>query len=35
MSLYYYGLRDTAASYAVIFASLTPLVTFVLSILLG
>nr|CAB3496435.1 unnamed protein product [Digitaria exilis] len=35
MSLYYYGLRDTDASYAVIFASLTPLVTFVLSTLLG
>nr|CAB3501354.1 unnamed protein product [Digitaria exilis] len=34
-SLYYYGLRDTDASYAVIFASLTPLITFVLSILLG
>ncbi|XP_072146647.1 WAT1-related protein At3g28130 [Setaria viridis] len=35
MALYYFGLRDTAASYAVIFASMTPLVTFVLSILLG
>nr|CAB3501355.1 unnamed protein product [Digitaria exilis] len=35
MSLYYYGLLDTDASYAVIFASLTPLVTFVLSIVLG
>ncbi|TKV99799.1 hypothetical protein SEVIR_8G067350v4 [Setaria viridis] len=34
MALYYYGLRDTPASYAVIFSSLTPLVTFVLSILL-
>uniref|UniRef100_A0A0A9D8U0 WAT1-related protein n=1 Tax=Arundo donax TaxID=35708 RepID=A0A0A9D8U0_ARUDO len=35
MALYYYGLRDTAASYAVIFSSLTPPVTFVLSIVLG
>ncbi|KAF8730542.1 hypothetical protein HU200_016958 [Digitaria exilis] len=34
MAMYYYGLRDTAASYAVIFTSLTPLFTFVLSILL-
>lgn len=35
MALYYYGLRDTAASYAVIFSSPTPLFTFFLSILLG
>uniref|UniRef100_A0ACD5WRD5 Uncharacterized protein n=1 Tax=Avena sativa TaxID=4498 RepID=A0ACD5WRD5_AVESA len=35
MALYYYGLRDTKASYAVIFSSLTPLFTFVLSILLS
>ncbi|XP_037415865.1 WAT1-related protein At1g68170-like [Triticum dicoccoides] len=35
MALYYYGLRDTAASYAVIFSSLTPLFTFILSIILG
>ncbi|KAM0828579.1 hypothetical protein ACQ4PT_067447 [Festuca glaucescens] len=35
MALYYYGLRDTTASYAVIFSSLTPLFTFVLSVLLG
>ncbi|XP_044978425.1 WAT1-related protein At5g64700-like [Hordeum vulgare subsp. vulgare] len=35
MALYYYGLRDTAASYAVIFSSLTPLFTFILSIMLG
>ncbi|VAI85183.1 unnamed protein product [Triticum turgidum subsp. durum] len=35
MAFYYYGLRNTAASYAVIFSSITPLVTFVLSILIG
>ncbi|XP_020161663.3 WAT1-related protein At5g64700-like [Aegilops tauschii subsp. strangulata] len=35
MALYYYGLRDTPASYAVIFSSLTPLFTFILSIILG
>uniref|UniRef100_A0ACD5WM41 Uncharacterized protein n=1 Tax=Avena sativa TaxID=4498 RepID=A0ACD5WM41_AVESA len=35
MALYYYGLRDTKASYAVIFSSLTPLFTFFLSILLS
>ncbi|XP_037479917.1 WAT1-related protein At5g64700-like [Triticum dicoccoides] len=35
MALYYYGLHDTTASYGVIFSSLTPLFTFVLSLLLG
>uniref|UniRef100_A0A8R7TP55 WAT1-related protein n=1 Tax=Triticum urartu TaxID=4572 RepID=A0A8R7TP55_TRIUA len=35
MAMYYYGLHDTSASYGVIFSSLTPLFTFVLSILLG
>ncbi|VAH54078.1 unnamed protein product [Triticum turgidum subsp. durum] len=35
MAMYYYGLHDTTASYGVIFSSLTPLFTFVLSILLG
>ncbi|XP_044968542.1 WAT1-related protein At5g64700-like [Hordeum vulgare subsp. vulgare] len=35
MALYYNGLHDTTASYGVIFSSLTPLFTFVLSILLG
>ncbi|VAH54080.1 unnamed protein product [Triticum turgidum subsp. durum] len=35
MALYYNGLHDTTASYGVIFSSLTPLFTFVLSIFLG
>uniref|UniRef100_A0A453DDB7 WAT1-related protein n=1 Tax=Aegilops tauschii subsp. strangulata TaxID=200361 RepID=A0A453DDB7_AEGTS len=35
MALYYNGLHDTTASFGVIFSSLTPLFTFVLSILLG
>uniref|UniRef100_A0A8R7PLA9 WAT1-related protein n=1 Tax=Triticum urartu TaxID=4572 RepID=A0A8R7PLA9_TRIUA len=35
MALYYNGLHDTTASYGVISSSLTPLFTFVLSILLG
>ncbi|KAF7019461.1 unnamed protein product [Triticum aestivum] len=35
LAMYYYGLHDTSASYGVIFSSLTPLFTFVLSILLG
>ncbi|KAL6637126.1 hypothetical protein ACP70R_024698 [Stipagrostis hirtigluma subsp. patula] len=32
MSLYYYGLRDTAPSYAIIFLNITPLITFILSL---
>ncbi|KAM3239802.1 hypothetical protein ACQJBY_053472 [Aegilops geniculata] len=32
MSLYYYGLRDTAPAYAVIFLNIIPLVTFILSL---
>ncbi|XBI96344.1 hypothetical protein VPH35_032639 [Triticum aestivum] len=35
MAMYYYGLHDTSASYGVIFSSLTPLFTVVLSIFLG
>ncbi|KAL6868146.1 hypothetical protein ACP4OV_014991 [Aristida adscensionis] len=34
MSLYYYGLRDTTPSYAVIFLNITPLLTFFLSLVL-
>ncbi|XP_047043756.1 WAT1-related protein At5g64700-like [Lolium rigidum] len=34
LSLYYYGLRDTTASYAVIFLNIIPLVTFVISLVL-
>ncbi|KAL6643081.1 hypothetical protein ACP70R_021262 [Stipagrostis hirtigluma subsp. patula] len=33
MSLYNYGLRDTTASYAVIFLNIIPLITFILSII--
>ncbi|XP_062196999.1 WAT1-related protein At5g64700-like [Phragmites australis] len=32
MSLYYYGLQDTTASYAVIFLNIIPLTTFILSL---
>ncbi|CAO2148682.1 unnamed protein product [Urochloa humidicola] len=32
--LYYYGLRDTAPSYAAIFLNIIPLITFILSIVL-
>ncbi|CAM0908257.1 unnamed protein product [Alopecurus aequalis] len=35
MTFYYYGLRDTPASYAVIFSCLTPLFTFAVSLLTG
>lgn len=31
MSMYYYGLQDTTASYAIIFLNLIPLTTFILS----
>ncbi|CAI0376067.1 unnamed protein product [Linum tenue] len=34
LSLYYYGLRDTTATYAVNFLNLIPIVTFALSIIL-
>ncbi|GJN33272.1 hypothetical protein PR202_gb21851 [Eleusine coracana subsp. coracana] len=34
MGFYYCGLRDTTASYAVIFLNIVPLVTFILSLLL-
>ncbi|CAD6254276.1 unnamed protein product [Miscanthus lutarioriparius] len=34
MSLYYYGLQDTTASYAIIFLNLIPLTTFILSFML-
>ncbi|KAM0903078.1 hypothetical protein ACQ4PT_018882 [Festuca glaucescens] len=34
LSLYYYGLRDTTASYAVIFLNIIPLVTFMISLVL-
>ncbi|TVU37543.1 hypothetical protein EJB05_10863 [Eragrostis curvula] len=33
MTFYYYGLRDTTPSYAVIFLNLIPLVTFILSLI--
>uniref|UniRef100_A0ACD6AEM8 Uncharacterized protein n=1 Tax=Avena sativa TaxID=4498 RepID=A0ACD6AEM8_AVESA len=33
LSLYYYGLRDTTASYAVIFLNIIPLVTFIISLI--
>ncbi|KAL6660777.1 hypothetical protein ACP70R_001812 [Stipagrostis hirtigluma subsp. patula] len=33
MSLYYYGLQDTTASYAVIFLNIIPLTTFILSLI--
>ncbi|KAF8730541.1 hypothetical protein HU200_016957 [Digitaria exilis] len=33
MAMYYYGLRDTTATYTAIFSSLTPLVTFILSVM--
>ena len=32
LSLYYYGLRDTTPSYAVIFLNIIPLFTFTLSL---
>ncbi|KAM0917644.1 hypothetical protein ACQ4PT_009128 [Festuca glaucescens] len=35
LSLYYYGLRDTTASYAVIFLNIIPLVTFMISLVLS
>jgi len=34
MSIYFYGLRDTTASYAIIFLNMIPLTTFILSLLL-
>ncbi|XP_037468021.1 WAT1-related protein At5g64700-like isoform X1 [Triticum dicoccoides] len=34
MSLYYYGLRDTTPSYAAIFMNISPLLTFILSLIL-
>jgi hypothetical protein len=34
LSLYYYGLQDTTASYAVIFLNIIPLVTFMISLIL-
>ncbi|CAN6374846.1 unnamed protein product [Urochloa humidicola] len=34
MSLYYYGLHDTTASYAIIFLNIVPLTTFILSFML-
>ncbi|CAL4994307.1 unnamed protein product [Urochloa decumbens] len=34
MSLYYYGLHDTTASYAIIFLNIIPLTTFILSFVL-
>ncbi|RLM68830.1 WAT1-related protein [Panicum miliaceum] len=34
MSLYYYGLQDTTASYAIIFLNIIPLTTFILSFIL-
>ncbi|TKW00063.1 hypothetical protein SEVIR_8G084200v4 [Setaria viridis] len=34
MSLYYYGLQDTTASYAIIFLNIIPLTTFILSFVL-
>ncbi|XP_052165991.1 WAT1-related protein At5g64700-like isoform X2 [Oryza glaberrima] len=33
MSLYYYGLKDTTSSYSVIFLNITPLFTFILSLM--
>ncbi|KAF7099364.1 hypothetical protein CFC21_101001 [Triticum aestivum] len=33
MSLYYYGLRDTTPSYAAIFMNISPLLTFILSLI--
>lgn len=33
LSLYYYGLRDTTSSYAVIFINIIPLVTFIISLI--
>jgi len=33
INLYYYGLRDTTSSYAIIFVNLIPLFTFVLSLM--
>nr|CAB3489567.1 unnamed protein product [Digitaria exilis] len=34
MSLYYYGLQDTTASYAIIFLNIIPLTTFILAFML-
>ncbi|WVZ53326.1 hypothetical protein U9M48_004289 [Paspalum notatum var. saurae] len=34
MSMYYYGLQDTTASYAIIFLNIIPLTTFILSFVL-
>lgn len=34
MGLFYYGLKDTSATYAVNFLNLVPIVTFVFSIIL-
>ena len=35
LGLFYYGLRDTNATYAISFLNLIPMVTFVFSIITG